>query len=60
MLQEPVLAHDSRVWREAAEQKKLFLLLVETRSPLRLTLISPEDCLTLAGWWGSGCWITWS
>ena len=26
MLQEPVLAHDSRVWREAAEQKKLLLL----------------------------------
>ena len=27
MLREPVLAHDSREWREAAEQKKLLLLL---------------------------------
>ncbi len=26
MLREPVLAHDSREWREAAEQKKLLLL----------------------------------
>ena len=26
MLREPVLAHDSRDWREAAEQKQLLLL----------------------------------
>ncbi len=26
MLREPVLAHDSREWREAAEQKNLLLL----------------------------------
>ncbi len=39
ILRDPVLAHDSREWREAAEQKQLFLL---ATSPARRPTHSPD------------------